>query len=97
MHFFSAIVMLVLLQSGEASAAAKQHLSTSIGFLSELLTTHLQHFLCNHVSSVDIPNRRKTISVESQLQSKRLRMSNDVLPEKDLLGQVKLLCPERLP
>ena len=88
--------MLVLLQSGEASAAAKQHLSTSIGFLSELLMTHLQHFLCNHVSSVDTKQVQDHFCGVSAAKQKT-QDAHDVLPEKDLLGQVKLLCPERLP
>ena len=55
----------------------------------------------DHVPNVDILNRCKTLSVESQLQGKRLRwlghvfrMPYDRLPKKLLFGQVKGL---RLP
>ncbi len=60
--------------------------------------------LRDHVPNVDILNRCDTLSVESQLQGKRLRwlghvfrMPNDRLPKKLLFGQVKGLCPPGCP
>ena len=58
----------------------------------------------DHVPVVDILNRCNTLSVESQLQGKRLRwlghvfrMPNDRLPKKLLFGQVKGLRPPGRP
>jgi len=60
--------------------------------------------LRDHVPNVDILNRCNTLSVESQLQGKRLRwlghvfrMPNDRLPKKLLFGQVKGLRPPGRP
>ena len=57
-----------------------------------------------YVPNVDILNRCKTLSVEFQLQGKRLRwlghsfrMPNDRLPKKLLFGEVKGLCPPGRP
>ena len=56
--------------------------------------------LRDHVPNVVILNRCNTLSVESQLQGKRLRwlghvlrMPNDRLPKKLLFGEVKGLRP----
>ncbi len=56
--------------------------------------------LHDHVPNVDILNRCNTLSVESQLQGKRLRglghvfrMPNDRMPKKLLFGNVKGPCP----
>ena len=61
-------------------------------------------FLRDHVPDVDILNRCHTSSVESQLQSKRLRwqghsfrVPNDRLPKKLLFGQVKGTRPSGRP
>ena len=64
----------------------------------------LQHIcgilLRDHVLNVVILNRCNTFSVESRLQSKRLRWlghifrrPDDSLPKKLLFGEVKGLCP----
>ncbi len=60
--------------------------------------------LCDHVPNVDILNRCNTLSVEPQLQGKRLRwlghvfrMPNDRLPKKHLFGEVKGLRPPGRP
>ncbi len=60
--------------------------------------------LRNHVLDVVILNRCNTLSVESQLQGKRLRwlghvfrMPNNRLPKKLLFGEVKGLRPPGLP
>ena len=59
--------------------------------------------LQGHVPNVVILNRCNTLSVESQLQGKRLRwlghvfrMPNDRLPKKLLFGKVKGLRPPGL-
>jgi len=60
--------------------------------------------LRDHVPNAVILNRCNTLSVESQLQGKRLRwlghvfrMPNDRLPKKRLFGEVKGLCPPGRP
>jgi len=60
--------------------------------------------LRDHVPNVVILNRCNTLSVESQLQGKRLRwlghvcrMLNDRLPKKLLFGEVKGLRPPGRP
>jgi len=60
--------------------------------------------LRDHVPNVDILSRCNILSVESQLQGKRLiwlghvfRMPNDRLPKKLLFGQVKGLRPTSRP
>ena len=57
-----------------------------------------------HVPNVDILNRCNTLSVESQLQGKRLmwlghvfRMPDEILPKKLLFGEVKGLRPPGRP
>ena len=94
--------MSVLLYSGETWAVMKQHISFGC-FSDELLATHLWH-LRDHVPNVVILNRCNTLSVESQLQGKRLRwlghvfkMPNDRLPKKLLFGEVKGLRPPGRP
>ncbi len=59
---------------------------------------------CDHVPNVVILNRCNILSVESQLQGKRLRrlvhvfrMANDRLPKKLLFGEVKGLRPPGRP
>ncbi len=60
--------------------------------------------LRDHVPNADILNRCNTLSVESQLQGKRLRwlghtfrVPSDRLPKKLLFGQVKGLRPPGRP
>ena len=60
--------------------------------------------LHGHVPNIDILNRSNNLSVESQLQGKRLRwlglvfrMPDDRLPKKLLFGEVKGLRPPGCP
>ena len=96
--------MSVLLYSGETWAVVKQHISPLAVFQMKCLRCICGISLRDHVPKVDILNRCNTLSVESQLQGKRLRwlghgfsMSNDSLPKKLLFGQVKGLCPPGRP
>ncbi len=96
MQFFQCIVMSVLLYSGETWAVVKQHISPLAVFQMNCLQRICGISLRDHVLNVDILNRCKTLSVESQLQGKRLRwlghvfrMPNDRLPKKLLFGEVK--------
>ena len=88
--------MSVLLYSGETWAVVKQHISPLAVFQMNCLRRICGISLRDHVPNVDILNRCNTLSVESQLQGKRLRwlghifrMPNDRLPKKLLFGQVK--------
>ena len=96
--------MSVLLYSGETWAVVKQHISPLAVFQMNCLQRICGISLRDHVPHVDILNRCNTLSVESQLQGKRLRwlghvftMPNDRLPKKLLFGQVKLLRPPGRP
>ena len=96
MQFFQWIVMSVLLYSGETWAVVKQHISPLAVFQMNCLRRICGISLRDHVPDVDKLNRCNTLSVESQLQGKRLRwlghvfrMANDRLPKKLLFGQVK--------
>ena len=104
MQFFQCIVMSVLLYSGETWAVVKQHISPLAVFQMNCLRRVCGISLRDHVPNVDILNRCNTLSVESQLQGKRLRwlghvfrMPNDRLPKKLLFGQVKGLRPPGRP
>ena len=81
--------MSVLLYSRETWALVKQHISPSAIFQMNCLRRICGISLRDHVPNVDILNRCNTLSVESQLQGKRLRwlghvfrMPNDRLPKK---------------
>jgi len=82
----------------------KQHISPLAVFQMNFLRCICGISLRDHVPNVDILNRCNTLSVESQLQGKRLRwlghifrMPNDRLPKKLLFGQVKELRPPDRP
>ena len=96
--------MSVLLYSVETWAVVKQHISPLAVFQMNCLRRICGIFLRDHVPHVDILNRCNTLSVESQLQGKRLRwlghvfrMPNDRLPKKLLFDQVKGLRPRGRP
>ena len=96
MQFLQCIVMSVLLYSGETRAVVKQHISPLAVFQMNCLRRICGISLRDHVPNVDILNRCNTLSVESQLQGKRLRwlghvfrMPNDRMPKKVLFGKVK--------
>jgi len=104
MQFFQCIVMSVLLYSGETWAVMKQHISPLAVFQMICLRRICGISLRNHVPNVVILNKCNTLSVESQLQGKRLRwlghvfrMPNDRLPKKLLFGEVKVLRPPGRP
>ena len=104
MQFFQCIVMSVLLYSGETWAVVKQHISPLAVFQMNCLRRICGISLRDHVPNVVILNRCNTLSVESQLQGKRLRwlghvfrMPNDRLPKKLLFGEVKGLRPPGRP
>ncbi len=95
--------MSVLLYSGETRAVVKQHISPLAVFQMNCLR-RICGISLHHVPNVDILNRCNTLSVESQLQGKRLRwlghvfrMPNDRLPKKLSFGQVKGLRPSGRP
>ena len=74
----------------------KKHISPLAVFQMNCLRRICGISLRDHVPNVDVLNRCNTFSVESQLQSKRLRwlghvfrMLDDRLPKKLLFGQVK--------
>ena len=86
--------MSVLLYSGETWVVAKQHISPLAVFQMNCLQRTCGISLREHAPNVDILNRCNTLSVESQLQSKKLRwlghvfrMPNNTLPKKLLFGQ----------
>ena len=88
--------MSVLLYSGETWAVVKQHISPLAVFQMNCLRCICGISLRDHVPNVDILNRCNTLSVESQLQGKRLRwlghvfrMPNDRMPNKLSFGRVK--------
>ena len=88
--------MSVLLYSQETWAAVKQHISPLAVFQVNCLRHICGISLRDHVPNVDILDRCNTLSVESQLQGKRLswlghvfRMPDDRLPKKLLFGEVK--------
>ena len=92
--------MSVLLYSGETWAVVKHHISPLAVFQINCLRCICGISLCDHVPNVVILNRCNTLSVESQLQGKRLRwlghvfrMPNDRLPKKLLFGEVKGVRP----
>ena len=97
--------MSVLLYSGETWAAVKQHISPLAVFQMNCLRRICGISLRDHVPNAVILNRCNTLSVESQLQGKRLRwlgrhvfrMPNDRLPKKRLFCEVKGLCPPGCP
>ncbi len=95
--------MSVLLYSRETWAVVKQHISplavSQMNCLRRICGTSLR----DHVPNVDILNRCNTLSVESQLQGKRLRwlghvlrMPNDRLPKKLLVESRGLAHPAAL-
>jgi len=99
--------MSVLLCSGETWAVVKQHISplavSQMNCLRRICGISLRDHVPN-VTTVVILNRCNTLSVESQLQGKRLRwlghvfrMPNDRLPKKLLFGEVKGLRPPGRP
>ena len=101
MQFFQCIVMSVLLYSGKTWPFVQNHISPLAVFQMNCLRR-----ICGipHVPNVDIVTRCNTFSVESQLQSKRLRwlghmfrLPDDRLPKKLLFGQVKGRCPPGCP
>ena len=99
-QFFQCIVMSVLLYSGETWAVVKQHVSPLAAFQMNCLRRICGISLRDQVPNVDTLNRCNTLSVESQLQGKRLRwlghvfrMPTDRLPKKLLFGQVEGLRP----
>ncbi len=73
MQFFQCIVMSVLLYFGETWAVVKQHISHLAVFQKNWLQRICGISLRDHVPNVDILNRCNTLSVECQLQGKRLR------------------------
>ena len=104
MQFYQCIVMSVLLYSGETWAVVKQHISPLAVFQMNCLRRICGISLRNQVLNVVILNRCNTLSVESQLQGKRLRwlghvfrMPNNRLPKKLLFGEVKGLRPPGRP
>ena len=103
-QFFQCIVMSVLLYSGETWAVVKQHISLLAVFRMNCLQRICGISLHDHVPNIVILSRCNTLFVESQLQGKRLRwlghdlrMPNDRMPKKLLLGQVKGLRPPGRP
>ena len=100
MQVFQCVVMSVLLYSGETWAVVKQHIRLLAVFQMNCLRCSCGISLRDHVPNVDILNKCNTMSVESQLQGKKLRwlghvfrMPKDRLPKKLLFGQVKGLRP----
>ena len=96
--------MSVLLYSGETWAVVKQQISPLADFQMNCLRRICGISLCDHVPNVVILNRCNTLSVEPQLQGKRVRllgrvfrMPNDRLPKKLLFGDVKGLRPPGSP
>ena len=88
--------MSVLLYSGETWAALQRHVAPLAVFQMNCLRRICGISLLDHVPNVDILDKCNTLSVESQLQSRRLwwlghvlGMHNDRLPKKLLFGQVK--------
>ena len=88
--------MSVLLYAGETWPVVQKHISPLAVFQMNCLRRICGVSLQDHVPNVDILTRGNTCSVESQLQSKRLRwlghmfrMPDDRLPKKLLFGQVK--------
>jgi len=73
MQFYQCIVMSVLLYSGETWAVVKQHISPLAVFQMNCLRRICGISLRDHAPNVVILNRCNTLSVESQLQGKRLR------------------------
>ena len=95
-QFFQCIVMSVLLCSGETWPVVQKLISPLTILQMNCLRCICGISLRDHVPNVDILTRCNTFSVESQLQSKRLRwlghmfrMPDDRLPKKLLFGQVK--------
>ena len=95
--------MSVLLYSGE-TWVVKQLISPLTVFQMNCLRCICGVSLHDHVPNVDILNECSTLSVESQLQGKRLRwlghvfrMPNDRLPKKLLFGRVKMPRPPHRP
>ena len=98
--------MSVLLYSGETWAVVKQHISPLAVFQMNCLRRICGISLRDHVPNVGILSRCNTLSVEPQLQSKRLRwlghvfsLPNNRLPKsfKLLFGQIKGLRPPGRP
>ncbi|DBA66319.1 TPA: hypothetical protein ACH3X2_14336 [Trebouxia sp. C0005] len=96
MQFFQCIVMSVLLYSGEKWTVVKQHISPLAVSQMNCLRRICGISLRDHVPNVDILNRCNTLSVESQLQGKRLgwlghvfRMPEDRLPNSFCLVKSK--------
>ena len=91
------------LYSGETWAVVQKDSSLAV-FQMNCLQCICGIPLRDHVPNADILSRCNTFSVESQLQSKRLRwlghtvrMPNDRLPKKLVRGQVKGLHPQGCP
>ena len=104
MQFFQCIVMSVLLYSGETWPVVQKHISPWAVFQMNCLRRICGISLRDHGPNVDVLTRCNTFSVESQLQSKRLRwlghmfrMPDDRLLHKLLFGQVKGRRPPGLP
>ena len=96
--------MSVILYAGETWAVGHKNITPFAVFQMNYLPRICGISLRDYVLSVDILNKCNTSSVESQLQSKRLRwlghtfrMPNDRLPKKLLFGQVKGTRPSRRP
>ncbi len=88
----------------EDQAVVKQRISPLAVFQMNCLPRICGISLRDHVPNVDTLNRCNTLSLESQLQGKRLRwlghvfrMPNDRLPKKLLFGQIKGLRPPGRP
>ena len=98
-QFFQCIVMSVLSYAGETWAVGHKNITP----LAVLQINCLRHIcgisLRDHVPNVDILNSCNTSSVESQLQSKRLRWLGRTfrMPKKLLFGQVKGTRPSGRP
>ena len=104
MQFFQCIVMSSLLYAGEKWAVGYKNITLVAVFQMNCLRRIDGNYLRDRVPNVDILNRCNTSSVESQLQSKRLRwlghtfrMPHDRVPKKLLFGQVNGSRPSGRP
>ena len=102
-QFFQCIVMSMLLYS-EESWTVVGHISPLAVLQMNCLQRICGISLRDHVPNVDTLNRCNPLSVESQLQGRRLRwlghvfsMPNNMLPEKLLFDEVMGLCPAGRP
>ena len=104
MHFFQCIVMSVLLYSGETWPVVQKHIGPLAVSQMNCYRRICGISLRDHVPNVDILTRCNIFSVESRLQSKRLRwlghvfrMRGDRLPKTLLFGQVMGCRPPGCP